>query len=155
MIFTINNPYIKEDMENIYSREYIDWEQFNNKTILLTGAYGMLASYMVLLFAYLKEEKNINLKLICVVRTKEKFYKKFGEDFCGRFSFEIVESDLLKEIPQTLEADFIIHAASLANPNYYGTNPVEVIEPNVLGTYNLLKNVKSDLKAFLFFSSTK
>ena len=39
----LNNQIIMEDMEDIYSRSY-HWEKLNKKTILITGAYGMLAS---------------------------------------------------------------------------------------------------------------
>lgn len=149
----IDNIYIKKDLENIYSRNNIDWDKFDNTKVLLTGAYGMLASYVVLLFAYLREEKGINVSLVCVVRTKSKFEKKFGIDFCNRFSVEIIESDLIEALPKDINPDYVIHAASLANPNYYGTNPVEVIEPNIIGTYNLLKSLGSNIKSFLFFSS--
>lgn len=47
--------------------------------MLLTGAYGMLASYLVYFLFYLKKEKNVNVELIAVVRNKDKFYKKFSD----------------------------------------------------------------------------
>ena len=80
------HPLIKRDMEDIYSRRD-DWNIFEGKNVLLTGAYGMLASYLVYFLFYLKEEKNINVNLIAVVRNKDKFYKKFsnldGIDACA------------------------------------------------------------------------
>ena len=44
----MDNTILTLDMEDIYSRK-IDWKQLDGKTILLTGAYGMLASYIVYL----------------------------------------------------------------------------------------------------------
>ena len=124
----IDNRIIREDLENIYKRDNINWGKFNNKTVLITGSYGMLASYLVLMFAYIKETKKINVNLINVVRSKTKFESKFGADFLERFNFELIESDLSSVIQITTNSDYIIHAASLANPNYYSTNPVEIFQ---------------------------
>jgi hypothetical protein len=41
----INNPIIRKDIEEILQTNYIDWSRFNGKTILITGANGMLPSY--------------------------------------------------------------------------------------------------------------
>ena len=65
----------------------------------------------------------------------------------------LVHHDLCE--PWQLEdVDFIIHAASLASPEYYKTMPVEVAEPNAIGTYHLLRLAKEkNVQSFLFFSS--
>ena len=62
--------------------------------------------------------------------------------------------DLNKEIMNEGTIDYIIHAAGGANPRLYSSKPVEVIEPNVIGTYNLLEYArKHGNKGFLIFSS--
>ena len=38
----IMNRIIKEDMEYMYQFDREMWEKFRNKTVLVTGAYGML-----------------------------------------------------------------------------------------------------------------
>ena len=43
-----DNHVIREDLEEVYGRE-INWERLRNKTIFITGAYGMLTSYLVYL----------------------------------------------------------------------------------------------------------
>ena len=40
------NKIILNDLEEIYKRE-INWSILEDKTVLVTGAYGMLASYVV------------------------------------------------------------------------------------------------------------
>ena len=42
------NKIIEEDMKVIYDNAAFDWMEFSGKTVLITGAYGMLASYMML-----------------------------------------------------------------------------------------------------------
>lgn len=146
------HPLIKRDMEDIYSRRD-DWNIFEGKNVLLTGAYGMLASYLVYFLFYLKEEKNINVNLIAVVRNKDKFYKKFsnldGIDACA-----VMESDLSQKLEIETTVDYIIHAASLASPQYYSVCPVDVLQPNTIGNYNLLQLAKEkQVKGYLLFST--
>lgn len=146
------NPILKQDMEDIYSRR-TDWDIFDGKNVLLTGAYGMLASYLVYFLFYLKEEKNINVNLIAVVRNKEKFYKKF-RDLNSINECTVIESDLSRKLEIGTTVDYIIHAASLASPQYYSVCPVDVLQPNTIGNYNLLQLAKEkQVKGYLLFSS--
>ena len=48
----LENRIIKEDMDNLlYRQENCSW--LKDKTVLITGAYGMLASYLVFFLIYL------------------------------------------------------------------------------------------------------
>ena len=142
-----------KDMEEIYSGN-LNWNEFSGKTFYISGAYGMIASYIVLYLAYLKENKNIDLKIIAQGRNETKARERFGSLFEKDF-FVFTDEDILSVDSNLVsEADYVIHAAGIANPRFYGTSPVEVLEPNVIGTYNLLKKCDpSKLNCFLFLSS--
>ena len=63
------NRIIKEDMEYIYQFNPEMWEAFRNKTVLITGAYGMLPSYMVDMVIFLNEKyAKFNIKIVALVR---------------------------------------------------------------------------------------
>lgn len=146
------HPLIKRDMEDIYSRR-ADWDIFDEKNVLLTGAYGMLASYIVYFLFYLKKEKNIDVTLTAVVRNKDKFYKKF-RDLDSIDECTVIESDLSQKLEISTAVDYIIHAASLASPQYYSVCPVDVLQPNTIGNYNLLQLAKEkQVKGYLLFST--
>lgn len=146
------HPLIKRDMEDIYSRR-ADWDIFDGKNVLLTGAYGMLASYIVYFLFYLKKEKNIDVTLTAVVRNKDKFYKKF-RDLDSIDECTVIESDLSQKLEISTAVDYIIHAASLASPQYYSVCPVDVLQPNTIGNYNLLQLAKEkQVKGYLLFST--
>ena len=49
-MFGYNNPIVKDDLTDISHK--VDWSRFNNKTILITGANGHIASYLIYSFAY-------------------------------------------------------------------------------------------------------
>lgn len=147
------NNIIEEDMQIIYEAD-IEWEVFKDKTIFITGAYGMIASYMVVALLYANTKKpELNIKIVAGVRSKEKGEKRFKEWLEDeRFEMRIV--DITRPIENIYDIDYIIHAASFASPQYYNVNPVGTLLPNVMGTYYLLELArKEDIKGFLFFSS--
>ena len=147
-----DNSIIREDMEDIFRRE-LNWSVLNGKTILITGAYGMLASYIVYFLCYLKEKKNINVHIIAQCRNPKKAEDRF-RDFLNKEYFKIITANLLKPLDMDESINYIIHAAGGANARLYATNPVEVIEPNVIGTYHLLQLAMSNpVEGLLYFSS--
>ncbi len=143
---------INEDMKDIYSRK-VDWDILYGSRILISGATGMIASYMVYYLIYLNEFHNADITIFVQARSKEKAEKRFGEHIHKNY-FHILQFDLDKEIIFDFGVDYIIHAASYADPNRFATNPVEVIVPNAVGTYQLLNlATRYKIKGFLLFSS--
>lgn len=153
----MNFDIIKTDLQEIY--EYpVKYELLKNNTVVVTGACGMLASYITYFLMFLNKEYGFNIDIVAIVRDKEKFFKQFGTceyfnndcitaieyDFASTKSFEYGK----------LSCDYIIHTASFASPNYYAVKPVEVFMPNIFGTRFLLDLAyKSHCKGFLLFSS--
>lgn len=148
----LENPIIREDMEDIYARAY-GWKRLYKKTVLVTGAYGMLASYLVSFLMYLNIYKNMQIRVIAQGRNEKKAKEKFG-DFWNHKDFIFSDMDLKAEINLPYDIDYIIHAAGPSNPRMYTVEPVEVIVPNVVGTYHLLEFAcKQNCDGFLFFST--
>ena len=95
---------IEQDLEEIYGRN-IPWQELEGKTVLITGAYGMLASYVVYMLLYLNIYKEIHVTIIAVVRSREKFQDRFGS--VTRYPFlKVVESDLADELDIDMDTDF-------------------------------------------------
>ena len=147
------NEIIKDDLKNIIS-EKLSWVKFKNKNILITGANGFLASYIVKSLLSANIYYKLNLKIYCLVRNRKsrlnrlKFIKK-------NKNLKIIYHNLNNPLPKKLpNADFIIHSASQASPKYYKTDPVGTLLPNSIGTFNLLEYaIKCKSEKFLFFSS--
>lgn len=146
------NPIIKDDLNAVYTCD-INWEAFEGKSILVTGAYGMLASYVTYMLLYLREEKHVQLSIIAVVRNKKKFINKFG--MYARVDYlTVIENDLQVPLEIDMPVDYIIHAASLASPQYYEVCPIDVLLPNVIGNYHLLNlAVEKHVAGYLLFST--
>ena len=149
----IDNPIVWEDMEHIEKRG-ADWDWLIGKKIMITGAYGMLASYCVFFLIYLNEvHPDYNIKIIAQGRKQSKMRERFGKYTDKSYFWEMYD-DICKPVKTDYDIDYIIHAASMASPQYYKDYPVDVLTPNSLGTYYLLQLAKEkQADGFLFFSS--
>lgn len=147
------NKIIWTDMEKIYAR-FQNWDWLKNQSVLITGAYGMLASYLTFLFIYLNERvSDMNLQIYAQGRNPDKMIQRFSE-YTNKDYFHIVSDDICGELTISAEINYIVHAASLASPQYYGVNPTGTLLPNTIGTYRLLELARRNpVKGFLFFSS--
>ena len=147
------NSIILEDIESIISSNCVDWDKFRDKAVMISGASGMLPSYMALTILRLNVNRGLNCKLIALVRNKKKAEIVF-KDFISDKNFELILQDVCTPICYDGAVDFIIHAASQASPKYYGTDPVGTLNANIIGTHNLLEFAKrKKAKSFLFFST--
>lgn len=143
---------IREDLEDIYNRD-IDWSGLDGKTVLITGAYGMLASYVTYMLFYLHEEKGISVSIIAVVRSKDRFLDRFGAISKADY-LTVIEDSLRNPLKIEDPIDYVIHAASLASPQYYEVCPIDVILPNVIGNYHLLNlAAEKEASGYLLFST--
>jgi nucleoside-diphosphate-sugar epimerase len=147
------NPIIKEDLLFITQSNLIDWKRFINKTVLISGANGMLPSYMVETLLFLNEKYSYNIKVIALVRNLEKAKKVFAE-YDGNPILEYLVQDVAEPIRFEGDVDFMVHAASQAAPSYYGVDPVGTFKANTLGTINMLELAKEkNVESFLYFST--
>lgn len=106
----MNEFIIQKDMEDIFSRN-IDWTKLGGKSILITGAYDMLASYIVYYIDYLNIVKKMEVSLIAVVRSPEKLKAKCPS-INEKGYIQIIKNDLSERIEIDVDIDYIIHAAS-------------------------------------------
>lgn len=149
----MRNQIISEDLKNIINFN-LPWHKFYGKTVLVTGAAGMLPAYMVETLLYLNEQlPRPKIKVLGLVLNKASALKRFSF-YQKREDLKLITSDVSKNLFIPHKLDYIIHAASFASPKFYGKNPVGTLLPNVLGTYQVLELArKKKVKGVLFFSS--
>lgn len=150
--YGLNSSILLQDIEEVYQSNS-EWEKFRDTTVLITGPNGMLASYLMYMFIFLNENKHMNIHIIAMARSQKRFEARFME--CGNKDYiQVVTDSILEPIKIESKVDYIFHAASLASPQYYSVSPVDVLSPNVIGTYNLLKfAAEKKVKDFLLFST--
>jgi len=143
---------VEEDLRRITSAP-LPWEHFFGRTVLITGANGFVPAYMLETLLHLNDSRNAGVRIIAMVRNREKTLRKFAH-LLDRQDFEIHVQDVRDPYSGPQPADFIIHAASQASPKFFGVDPVGTFEANVLGTQHMLHLAhQSHSEGFLFFSS--
>src|SRR3984957_10447713 len=149
---TTRHPIIEEDLRKIVSRR-LPWEQLFGKRILISGANGLVPSYMVETLTYLNETASAGIHVIALVRNQERAMRRLGH-LAGRPDLNLVVQDVRDPYGGPGAIDFVIHAASQASPKFYSTDPVGTFSTNVIGTWRMLELARdSRSEGFLFFSS--
>jgi nucleoside-diphosphate-sugar epimerase len=145
------NTTLNNDLQRIYE-ENLNWNEFSGKNVLITGATGLIASYLTSFFIYLKQEKGINVAIYALCRTKEKALSIFGSAIASG-DVEFLYQDVCQPIPFH-QYDYIFHLAGNASPYFIKKDPVGIIKANVEGTLNVLELAKK-CNAKVFFASTR
>lgn len=150
----MENLIIQKDLEDIVNKN-LPWEKFKNKTVIVSGAAGFLASYIVKTLCYLNLKRNLKIKILGLVRNEKKAREKFRDYLSDKY-YRLLVQDVNKPFDIREGIDFIIHAASYASPKHFAVDPAGTMLPNIMGTYNLLELARRNkLKRFLFVSSAE
>ena len=138
-----------------FSQLPILWNKFQDKSILITGATGMIGSYLIDVLMH-QNASGLNCKIIALGRSAEKAQKRFAP-YWDRPEFLFVSADINQDLPQDLpNADYVLHAASNTHPVAYATEPISTIATNIIGTNNLLNYcVRAKAQRFVFASSVE
>ena len=142
------NKVIYEDAKQIINDNEMD--KLKNKTFLITGASGMVGSYISYVLKVLNDEYDMNIHIILCVRNKSKLADFIREDK----NITIICQDVTMPFNYPDKIDYIVHAASPASPKIMKDYPFETNIANTIGTYNTLMLAKEKkVSAYLFVSS--
>ena len=130
--------------------------ELKGKKLLITGAAGMLSSYIVdVLLIYNDRLKNSadRIRITGVVRNRESVARRFAGRL-DREDLHFIIQDVVDPFTTAETFDCIIHAASSVNPKFLKEDPVGTLMTNIEGTRNLLNYARhSGVESFLFVSS--
>ena len=136
------------------SEAKLPWKELDGKTILITGATGMLASYVTWLLLYLHEYDDIHVKVVALCRNRQKAEEYYGE-WIGKPYFHLLIQDVCEPIAYEGKADYVFHLAGNASPHYINTDPVGIMKCNLLGTMNVLEYARDCQTKKVIFASTR
>lgn len=150
----LEQPIFREDMDYIADCAAIPWEKLEGKTLLVTGATGLIGFNLVSALAYAALHRGISLQIVAMVRDEAKARARFHEILEAGGPLRLVLGDL-QHIPQIEGAvDYIVHGASPTASRYFTTHPVETIQDNLQGATSLLELARErKVQSFLFLSS--
>jgi nucleoside-diphosphate-sugar epimerase len=158
---------VRRDLAEILARD-LPWDILSGQTVLVTGANGMIPSYLVRTLLALNDARDTGIRVLGMVRNGDKARRVLA-DITGRPDFVLVEQDVTIPLevarlntehldPAPYGAapsqsapfdsgpsdggarlDLVIHGASAARPSLHAADPVGTIKANLIGTFNLLE----------------
>lgn len=147
-------PVIRDDVTEIIGRD-LPWQHLSGATVLVTGAAGMLPSYVVHTLLGLNDRYGAGITVHGLVRDRTKATRALS-GVLDRPDFHLIAQDVAAPLTWSGPLDYVVHGASPARPLLHGTEPVTTIKANLLGTANLLDLcVAQGSRAFVFMSSAE
>lgn len=99
----------------------------------------MIGSYLVDLLTTHNKMCDGGITVHALSRSISKLEGRFGRDNAG---VNMIAQDICSPIDDSLEVDYIIHAASNTHPLEYANRPVDTITTNVIGLRNIFEYAK-------------
>lgn len=128
---------------------------FDGKTILVTGASGLIGYNLV---KKLMQEENVSI--YALGRSVSKMEHTF-EEFANATNLHLCEyQHVIEHLDEYPKFDYIYHAAGPMEPDIVVNRPVDVIEPNIIDLHTILEHVVSvkqegyDCRVIIFSSVT-
>lgn len=131
-------------------------KRFAGRTVLITGASGMLPGYLADTLAYLNDHVlREPARLVLLTRTPPRPGSRLAH-LVGRADVRFLVRDARDPIELDGPVHFVVHGASPATPRQFSQDPVGTVEVNSVALRNLLDLARQRAaESVLFFSSSE
>lgn len=143
------NEILREDMERICASCFIDWDKLRGKTVLITGATGLIGFNLIHALDYASEKLGLGLRVLAVVRDIDKARRMLPE-----VSFIVSDVESLEAGRIDGPIDYVVHGASPTASRYFVEHPAETIATALEGTANVLRLAREkNVSGLVYLSS--
>ena len=135
----IENTMYQDDIMKIITHP-LPWNKLQNKALLISGATGLVGSFLIDVIMLLNREQGLNCKVYSLGRNEDKAKSRFS--YCYESSlFQFISYDInLPFVRNDIgSVDYVLHLASNTHPVAYATDPIGTITTNIIGTQNMLE----------------
>ena len=133
--------------------EKIDLTPLKNKTVYITGANGLIGTYLIYMLHLANTVKDMGINIAAVSKSPPGSHLQ--DIFNDRYTFYSADLNDPRCDCYEPKADYIIHGATYAQPKKFIQNYMDTIHLNTTVTERLLKKAKQDNATLLFLSSSE
>lgn len=132
-----NQQYL-EDVVYVASLD-LPWEKLRRKSIMISGATGLIGSFLVDVIMHKNKKDGLSCKVIALGRNEERAKERFLY-CCEENTYHFIPYDINKPLIRNDLGDvhYVLHLASNTHPVAYATDPIGTITTNIIGTQNML-----------------
>lgn len=151
-----DNAQYMEDVRHV-TQHALPWKKLQDKSIMLSGATGMIGSFLIDVIM----EKNLSDNLNCIAyalgrnekRANERFNRYIGDPHYKFIPYDVKEPLVCEGLDKV---DYLLHLAANTHPMLYATDPIGTITTNIIGVENMLEfAIKHNVTRFAFASSNE
>ena len=114
------------------------WPILDGKSILITGATGLIGSAVTDLLCLARRTHLADVEVYAASRS----LKKLRQRFKTWEALEFLEYEATCKPQWSKKFDYIIHCAGYAHPDEFGKHPVETVMESIMGIHYLLNHIK-------------
>lgn len=142
-----------EDIDEVLKVNSFD--AIKNKSVLVTGASGLIGSSVTDILFHLNKKYNYKIKIYLAGRNASRINQRFYI-FEPEKDFHYIYFDATKEQDIELHVDYVINCAGNSSPRMYSEQPVETMLANIVGV-NTLNSMAymNQISRILYVSSSE
>lgn len=138
----MNKDVVERDIESVVANGHI-FELLAKKTILITGATGLIGSMLVKVLYEANKKYDLNINIVGTVRNIEKAKVLYGDIF----------NSITFTTTYDTQCDYIIHTVSPTTSKFFIEHPVETIKTSVGSLVEVLESVRKYNASLVYLSS--
>jgi dTDP-glucose 4,6-dehydratase/UDP-glucuronate decarboxylase len=145
---------IQEDCKNLFKKEIQNLENLKDKTVLITGANGLIGGFISDFLCFLNDVYKFNIDVQLTSLSKKEDATRITH-LVNRSDVNYFSWDFAEEIPTTLlkPLDYVFFASGYAQPKKFVANKINTSLLNTIGLNSLLKYCCDTDTSFLYTSS--
>lgn len=144
---------LQQEAREIAASEDIDWNELDGRSVLITGATGLVGSACARALLERNRAHGAGIYVLALVRDADKAARVL-EGYGPSDGLTLVVGDVETADADACAADYVIHAACPTASQFFMERPVETANAIVGGTVNLLNNARAtSVKSFVYVSS--
>ncbi|KAA8368004.1 NAD-dependent epimerase/dehydratase family protein [Leuconostoc carnosum] len=144
------NSIVQRELNMLVVKNENLFKKLDNKTVVISGATGLIGSQLVLAFALYNKIYGKNISIIALIRNFDKAKTLFGKLY-PKINF--IKADIRKITNINHPVDIIFHTAAITQSKFMIEQPVDTLDVMYQGTKQLLEIARQHGSKFVYISS--